>query len=101
MKNKITKLNNQIITLKEKLLLLGDMRPGSLSVQKRTKDDQSYGEYWHLSYSFEGKGHTQYIGQRHLQRIKLENKNFLEFKNISDKIIRLSIEISNLKLKAD
>ena len=99
MKTKSEALETKISSLKKQLTVLGPMRPGSLSKQIRRKDGQPYGEYWHLSYTFAGKGHTIYVPTQHLGAIKEEVANFQKFRQLSDKIIELSIDLSTLNLK--
>jgi hypothetical protein len=52
-------IQRRIAKIKQALAALGDMRPGSLSVQTRSWG----GQYHQLSYTHLGKGHTQYIPQ--------------------------------------
>ena len=96
MKTKIEKLEEKIIVLKEQLLELGPIHPGSLSKQIRKKNGEPYGEYWHLSYTFAGKGRTMYVPPAHLEDFKIKVKNFQKFRECSEKIIALSIDLSKL-----
>ena len=63
---KIEQLEEEIQRIKEEMLQLGAMRPGSLSVQRRKWG----GDYLQLSYSHQGKGHTLYI--REEERMEVE-----------------------------
>ena len=97
MKSKSEKLIKKIKVLKEQLVVLGAMHPGSLSKQIRKKNGEPYGEYWHLSYTFAGKGHTKYIPTARVEEFTLMVKNFQKFKLLSDQIIALSIELDTLE----
>lgn len=101
MKSRIEKLEENITALKKQLLELGPIHPGSLSKQIRKKNGEPYGEYWHLSYTFAGKGRTVYVPTPQLQHYNVRLKNFQRFRLLSDKIIELSIELSKLSLEAD
>ena len=96
MKSKIEKLEEKIALLKQQLLELGPIHPGSLSRQIRKKNGEPYGEYWHLSYTFAAKGRTMYVPTTQLEIFKIKVKNFQRFKQLSDKIIELSIKLSKL-----
>lgn len=100
MKSKIEKLEIKINSLKEQLLELGPIHPGSLSKQIRKKDGEPYGEYWHLSYTFAGKGRTVYVPNHQREHFNIRIKNFQRFRLLADKIIELSIELSKLNLEA-
>ena len=100
MKTKIEKVKENITALKEQLLELGPIHPGSLSMQVRKKNGESYGEYWHLSYTFAGKGRTMYINPLKLEEFRVMVNNFQTFKALSDKIIALSIDLAKLKMKS-
>jgi len=74
---------------------LGDMRPGSL-----TKQIRSWGkEYWQISYTHRGRGRTGYVSDKNYEKIKIEIKNYRIFKELSKKLIDLSIEYAKLTEK--
>ena len=82
-------------TIKRALGKLGALRPGSRSKQAR-KAKATYGA---LSYTHLGKGHTQYIRDAFVSQVEVEISNFKRFKKLIDRLITLSIERSQLKLK--
>lgn len=58
MSEKIDDLRSRISGIKQEMLEMGDLCPGSLSRQTR-----SWGKkYWQLSYTHRGRGHTEYVG---------------------------------------
>ncbi len=95
---KLMRLEKEIQDLKQEIMDLGDMRPGSLSIQTRKTKDR-YGSYWHLSYTHQGKGRTQYIRERFVGQIKSETNAFKRFRGLVDRWIALSIKKSDLKMK--
>lgn len=97
---KLERLEEAIQGIKQALGKLGALRPGSLSKQAR-KAKATYGAYWHLSYTHLGKGHTQYIRDAFVSQVKVEVSNFKRFKKLIDRLITLSIERSQLKMKMD
>ena len=82
-------------TIKRALGKFGALRPGSLSKQARKAKD-TYGAYWHLSYTHLGKGHTQYIRDAFVSQMKVEISSFNRFKKLIDRLITLWIERSQL-----
>jgi hypothetical protein len=97
---KLDRLEKAIQEIKQKIGKLGALRPGSLSKQAR-KTESTYGAYWHLSYTHRGKGHTQYIRDAFVSQVKAEVSNFKRFRKLIDRLITLSIERSQLRMKID
>ena len=97
---KLDRLEEAIQGIKRELGKLGALRPGSLSKQSR-KTKTTYGAYWHLSYTHRGKGHTQYIRDAFLPQVKAELSNFKRFRKLIDRLITLSIERSQLRMKTE
>ena len=97
-KSKIKRLEATILRVKEVLCETRDMRPGSLSKQMRKSKDK-YGAYWHLSYTHRGKGHTQYIRDELVAQIKAETANFKRFRTLVDRLVTLSIALSQAKIE--
>ena len=95
---KLERLEEAIQGIKREIGKLGALRPGSLSKQAR-KTKTTYGAYWHLSYTHRGKGHTQYIRDAFVPQVKAEVSNFKRFRKLIDRLIRLSIERSQLRMK--
>lgn len=96
----IARIESGIAKIKQKILDLGDMRPGSLSKQMR-RAKKKYGAYWQLSYTHMGKGRTKYIRPEVLKQIKKEVANYKRYRNLSDQLVKLSIEKSRLKMEID
>ena len=97
-RNKLERLDERIHGIKREIEKLGALRPGSLSKQSR-KTKATYGAYWHLSYTHLGKGHTEYIRNAFAPQVKTEVSNFKRFRKLIDRLITLSIERSQLKMK--
>lgn len=98
MKTKITKIEQEIATIKKEMFVIGDMRPGSLSRQMR-KSKEKYGAYWQLSYTYGGKGRTGYVREEFVEQVKAETVNYKRYKKLADRLIKLSIEKSRLKME--
>ena len=83
----------EIARIKERLSGLGRMHPGSLSRQKRSRGE----EYWQLSYSHSGRGHTNYIKPADVARVKHELKTYQKFKELTSRWVALEIELAKLR----
>jgi hypothetical protein len=98
MKTKIKKIEQEIGSIKKEMFEIGDMRPGSLTLQMR-KAKEKYGSYWQLSYTYRGKGRTGYIRDEFVEQVKMETVNYKHHKKLADRLIKLSIEKSTHKLE--
>ena len=90
-------LKRRLETSKRQLGKLGDMRPGSLSVQTRSWG----GEYYQLSYSNRGKGHTQYVLKEKCKEVERQIGNYKKFKELTKEWVDLGIELCTLKTKRE
>jgi hypothetical protein len=95
MKKSESSLRREIETLKRKLAGLGDMRPGSVSVQSRKWG----GEYCQLSYTHRGKGHTEYIPKKSRAVVERQTANYHRFRELTQKWIDAEIELCKIKLR--
>jgi hypothetical protein len=89
----------EIDRIKQQIFELGNMRPGSLTRQMR-KSKEKYGAYWQLSYTYRGKGKTEYIRDAFAGQVKTETTNFKRYRKLTDRLIELSIKLSRLKMDA-
>ena len=89
--NKIKKMEEQLLKLKNQMNEIGIMRPGSLSQQSRMSK-KAYGSYWHLNYVHNGKIKTEYVREDWVEKIKQETENYREFKVLLDSYVDLSIK---------
>lgn len=95
--SEMERITNSIGRLKDELFKIGAMRPGSLSRQMR-KAKEKYGSYWQLSYTYRGKGKTEYIREPFVEQVRLETANFKRYRKLSDQLVKLSIDLSRLKI---
>jgi hypothetical protein len=104
---KLNKLEDEIKEIKEELLSLGDLRPGSLTEQFNTcgnpncrcKEDSSarHGPYYQLSYTRNGQSKTEYIKKTHSATVKNQIDNYAKLQKLMHRWIDLSIEICRIK----
>ena len=90
-------LGRKIEKIKRALMELGDMRPGSLTVQTRKWG----GEYGQLSYTHRGKGHTEYVPGANRKHVKQQIANYKKFTTLTQDLIQLCQELCKLKTKRE
>ncbi len=83
----------QIGAVKEALVGLGRMHPGSVTLQKRSRGNG----YHYLSYTFQGVGHTLYVREDDIDQVREEVENYREFRSLVNRWIELEIEYSRLR----
>lgn len=88
-----TTIEAEITRIKKALGELGRMHPGSLSKQKRSRG----GEYYQLSYSHDGKGHTRYVKPEEVAGVRKQLENYRKFRNLTRRWIQLEIELASLR----
>jgi hypothetical protein len=87
-------IERKIEKIKRNLAKLGPMRPGSLTVQTRRWG----GEYCQLSYTHQGKGHTQYVPEKNRKEVERQIANYRKFRELTQLWVQLGIELCALKL---
>ena len=101
-------LVKRIVKIKQELLELGEMRPGSLSQQynicgnpncrcKESKKPRKHGPYYQLSYSRHGKSKSEYVKVERLPQVKQQIKNYKRFVKLTEEWIDLSIELAHIQ----
>jgi hypothetical protein len=88
-------IERKIEKVKRDLAKLGPLRPGSLTVQTRSWG----GEYCQLSYTHQGKGHTQYVPERNRKEVERQLANYRKFRELTQLWVQLGIELCTLKLR--
>ena len=86
--NKLAHIDRRIKQIKAQLLEIGEMRVGSLTTQKRKWG----GEYLQLSYTYKGKGRTQYVRQEDKHTVESQIANYKRFKNLTSEWLELSMQ---------
>jgi len=100
MKTKLHQIEKKIKIIKNKIMCIEEMRPGSLTRQyRKSRKDESYGSYWSLSYTFNKKGRTEYIREEFVKDVKIQVLNYKILKTLIDEWVELAIEHAQEKLK--
>lgn len=109
MKAQDKKLSERIQKIKEELLVIGEMRPGSLSKQynvcgrqkcrcKDPKNPLRHGPYYQLSYVHQGKSTSQFIKKEFLADTQRQIRNFKLFKKLTQDWVDLALQQARHKL---
>ncbi len=93
MSRRQTTIEAEIARTKKALSELGRMHPGSMSKQKRSRG----GEYYQLSYSHRGKGHTMYVRPEDVFDVTRELENYRTFRSLTKKWIELEIKLAKFR----
>lgn len=99
------KEKKKIIKLKNEILNLGTMHPGSISKQynvcgkkdckcKDKKEPQKHGPYYQLSYSIRGKSSSVFIKKENLSEAKRRVENYQKFKELNVELTKATVELS-------
>jgi len=89
----IKSIEEKIAEVKQRLLAVGEMRPGSLSKQKRSR-----GALYHqLSYRHNGKGHTEYVRRELVPTVRQQLDTYRTYQELNRRWKTLAIELCKLK----
>ena len=95
--DRIRTIERRIERIKQSLAKIGEMRPGSLSIQSRSWG----GEYCHLSYTHRGKGHTEYVRKKQRKAVERQIVNYRKFRELTQEWVDLAIELCKLKSQSE
>ena len=110
MKNKLKNIEKRIITIKNKINAIGELRPGSLSKQynvcgkqscrcKDPKNPQKHGPYYQISYSRKGKSSSAFVKPEFLPEAKTQLSNYKKLMELVTTWVDLGLEHSKIKMK--
>ena len=88
-----TELAQRIKAIKKELAGLGDLRPVSLSKQRRGDK----GAYLYLSYTYRGKGHTEYVPVERKAAVEEQIANYKRLRELTQEWIDLSLQLCAMK----
>jgi len=108
----IRKIEKQIEEIKAKLVLIGEMRPGSLNLQftacgrsncrcMKPNSQKKHGPYYQLSYVHQGKSTSQFIRKEWVGSVRLQLANYKHFKDLTAQWVDLALTLAKQKLLAN
>jgi len=94
--------------IKEELLDLGEMRPGTLSEQynvcgkatcrcKDPRNPRKHGPYYQISYSHGGRSTTEFVKRERVAEVRRQLGNYARFKKLTAEWVSLSLRMANLR----
>jgi hypothetical protein len=95
---KLEQLEKRIQKIKDELWEIGEMRPGSLTLQYKIPRDNK-GPYYQLSYTHNMRSRTNYVRVDLVEEILQQIEVYKRFKKLIEKWIDLAIEHSQIKMK--
>lgn len=96
---KLKEIETQIEEIKHELMTLGEMRPGSLTRQRRK--GCATGEYYQLSYTHRMKSKTEYVRKEFAPVVREQVVTFRRFRKLTQLWVRLAILHAQLKMQHD
>lgn len=97
---RLGQIEKRIEKIKDSLLKIGPMRPGSLTCQYKDPKEKS-GPFWQISYTRAMRSRSDYVRPDCVDSVQNEIATYKRFKILMDEWIDLSIEASKLRLKID
>ena len=91
--------DKQIQAIKEELMAIGPMRPGTLTQQYRDPGKRT-GAYYQLSYTHKMKSRTEYVRAEHVERLRDEIEQYKRWRELMQRWVDLSIGLSREKIAA-
>ena len=102
-------LEKRIGKIKEEMMALGDLRPGSLSKQYnvcgkpecrcKANPPRKHGPYYQLSFTWKGKSHSQFVRPEDVGVVKQQLRNYRRLRQLLERWIDLGMELSRRRLQ--
>jgi len=93
----LLQIENQIAAIKQQLMEIGEMRPGSLTKQYKNPKEKK-GGFYQISYTQKNKSKTEYVRPYHVKALKQQIKSYKKWKLLVERWIKLSLIYSKLKM---
>jgi len=87
----------KIDRIKNELMVIGEMRPGSLTYQYQ-KPKEKKGGFYQISYTYRMKSKTEYVKADFVTVLRRQIAEFKKFKNLMQQWIDLAIRQSQIKI---
>ena len=94
----LKKMEKEIEGIKEELMEIGEMRPGSLSQQYQNPKEKK-GPYYQLSYMHKMKSRTDYVRPQFVEQTRNQIAAYKRFKELTQRWIDLGIAHAKLRVE--
>ena len=95
---RIQQIERKVVRIKEAIVEIGPMRPGSLTRQYRDPENGT-GAYWQISYTRGMKGRSEYIRREWVAEVRKQIGTHKRFRQLVDQWVDLNIEHSKLTMQ--
>lgn len=95
-KKNLSVIDKKIEKIKNALISIGDMRPGSLTKQFPKNGKKGY---YQISYTYKMKSKTEYVKPEWVAKTRKEIKEYKKFKNLIQLWLDFAIQKSKLEKK--
>ncbi len=99
MSTQLERTEEQIRKVKQELLALGPMRPGSITRQYRLPKEKKR-PFYQISYTHRMRSRSEYVRPEYAAALRKETANFKRFRKLIDRWVDLSLTASQLRAKA-
>jgi hypothetical protein len=99
MAKSLSQIEEKITGIKQKLMGVGEMRPGSLTHQYH-KPKEKKGGFYQISYTHKMRSKTEYVRPEFVKELRDQIASFKDFKRLVQQWTDLAIEHSRLKIAA-
>jgi hypothetical protein len=111
MLNSQAAIQRRIEQIKAELAQLGPLRPGHLSQQYnvcgtpgcrcKAKPPRKHGPYYQLSYTWQGKSHSEFVRLENLAAVRQQLTNYERLRALFDQWIALGLNAAQLQRQSD
>lgn len=101
-------LERKIADLKAQLMVLGDLRPGSLSEQYnvcgtagchcKADPPRKHGPYYQVSFTWQGRSKSQFVRREQVATVRRHLRNYQRLRKLIEQWIAAGLELSRLRL---
>ena len=98
MSTQLERTEERIRKIKQQLLALGPMRPGSITRQYRLPKEKKR-PFYQISYTRRMQSRSEYVRPENLAALQQETANFKHFKKLIDRWVDLTLTASKLRSK--
>ena len=105
--NRQAQLEAKIDVLKQELMTLGDLRPGTLSEQYnvcgkpgcacKADPPRKHGPYYQVSFTWQGRSHTQFVRQENVATTRQQLRNYARLRTLVEAWIAAGLELAALR----
>lgn len=98
MSTQLEQTEERIRKLKQELMALGPMRPGSITRQYRSPKEKRR-PFYQISYTHRMRSRSEYVRPDNVATLRTETANFKRFRKLIDRWVDLSLKASQLRIK--